>query len=322
MLNKRLFLFLFLLIPMASALDINDRLFVNTVTNYSIYINETATFSGINVTDSGRIEFYGLDTSSTIGKFWNVNDTYTSVIDIFGLTNSLIYYGNGTIAQESFSGDINITVPILSSVTVMNNYIINNTTPTPSNDPISSGGGGSTTKVNNTLLDDLLIQVENLDNSFIYFGNESIYYYASGSLNITLGDGDYFYIVDYEKIVPFNENNGTTAHDRSSNGNDLTIVGATWTTDGALRTLVAITDYTINPTTGLFTIVNDDYSWSWMNATWSYDVYTTAGESNNEGILALVKLIEGIKFLISAVFFGAVIYIIINWGFIKNKINQ
>ena len=119
-----------------------------------------------------------------------------------------------------------------------------------------------------------------------------------------------------------NENNGTTAHDTSGNSNDGTIIGATWVTDGILVTLTAITDYTINPTTGLFTIVNDDYSWSWMNATWSYDVYTTAGESNNEGILALVKLIEGIKFLISAVFFGAVIYIIINWGFIKNKINQ
>ena len=119
-----------------------------------------------------------------------------------------------------------------------------------------------------------------------------------------------------------NENSGTTAYDTSGLSNDGTITGATWFTDGLFVTLTSIVDYTINPTTGLFTIVNDDYSWSWMNATWSYDVYTTAGESNNEGILALVKLIEGIKFLISAVFFGAVIYIIINWGFIKNKINQ
>jgi len=150
-------------------------------------------------------------------------------------------------------------------------------------------------------------------------GNKIFYtnYVTNGDSNLSVAN-----IINNEISYKFNKNLGTTAHDFSGNSNDGTITGAIWTTDGALKTLTALTDYTINPTTGLFTIVNDDYSWSWMNATWSYDVYTTAGESNNEGILALVKLIEGIKFLISAVFFGAVIYIIINWGFIKNKINQ
>jgi len=278
MLDKRIFLLVFLLIPMTSTLDINDTLFINPVTNFSVYINETVTFSGINVTDAGRIEFFGLDTTSTIGKFWNINATYNSTIDIHGLTNSLIYYSNGTIILQEFTGDINIVLPVLSSAIVMNNYVINDTATTPSNDPISSGGGGGNTKVNNTLLDDLIIQIQNLDRSFIFMSNTTILKFLSGSLNITLSSDDYFYIVDYEELLAFNENSGTTAHDLSGNSNDGTITGATWATDGVLNTLTAITDYTINTATGLFTIVNDDFSWSQLFIDWSY----TVSESRND----------------------------------------
>lgn len=76
----------------------------------------------------------------------------------------------------------------------------------------------------------------------------------------------------------FNENNGTIAHDSSGNSNDGTISGTEWMTDGALKTLAAIVDYTINPTTGLFTIVNNDYSWSQLFIDWSY----TSAESRND----------------------------------------
>ena len=67
-----------------------------------------------------------------------------------------------------------------------------------------------------------------------------------------------------------NENNGTIAYDSSGNSNNGIINGATWFTDGILVTLVAITDYTLNPTTGLFTIVNNDYSWSQLLTSWTY----------------------------------------------------
>ena len=76
---------------------------------------------------------------------------------------------------------------------------------------------------------------------------------------------------EYTFRVNIDENNGTTAHDLSGNSNDGTITGATWTTDGALKTLTAITDYTINTATGLFTIVNDDYSWAELLSSWNYD---------------------------------------------------
>ena len=78
-----------------------------------------------------------------------------------------------------------------------------------------------------------------------------------------------------------NENNGTIAHDSSGNSNDGTIAGATWTTDGVLKTLTAITDYTINPTTGLFTIVNNDYSWAELFVTWDYNLRTDANNNAN-----------------------------------------
>jgi len=77
------------------------------------------------------------------------------------------------------------------------------------------------------------------------------------------------------------ENTGTTAHDVSGNSNDGIITGALWFTDGILNTLTAITDYTINPTTGLFTIVNSDYSWSQLFATWDYNLRTDIDNDAN-----------------------------------------
>lgn len=79
--------------------------------------------------------------------------------------------------------------------------------------------------------------------------------------------------------MDLNENSGTTAHDTSGNSNDGIITGATWLTDGILVTLIAITDYTINAATGLFTIVNTDYSWSELITTWSYAVISDAGSA-------------------------------------------
>jgi len=67
-----------------------------------------------------------------------------------------------------------------------------------------------------------------------------------------------------------NENSGTTAYDTSGLSNDGTITGATWFTDGLFVTLTSIVDYTINPTTGLFTLVNSDYSWSGLITSWNY----------------------------------------------------
>ena len=68
-----------------------------------------------------------------------------------------------------------------------------------------------------------------------------------------------------------NENNGTIAHDSSDNSNDGTLIGVPiWTTNGILVTLTALTDYIINPTTGLFTIVNSDYSWSELVVSYNY----------------------------------------------------
>ncbi len=80
-----------------------------------------------------------------------------------------------------------------------------------------------------------------------------------------------------------NENSGTTAHDVSGNSNDGIITGALWFTDGILITLTAVTDYTINAATGLFTIANTDYTWAELLVTWNYIIsnadYTVAGDA-------------------------------------------
>jgi len=70
--------------------------------------------------------------------------------------------------------------------------------------------------------------------------------------------------------LDFDENQGTIAYDTSGNANHGTITGATWSTDGILKTLTTLTDYTIDTATGLFTIVNSDYTWSELKVTWDY----------------------------------------------------
>ncbi len=292
MLDKRFLLLLLLLLPVASAVDVTDTLFINTITNFSAYIDATVTFDSVSVTDSGRIEFYMLNTQSTIGKFENINATYISVIDIFNLTNALVYYGNGTILTQVFTGNINISMAILSSVTVMNNYIINDTAPPSSGDPINEGGGGSS-KINNTLLDPLLIQIENLDKSFIFMSNETILNFVDGDLNITLNEGEFFYIVDYQELLAFNENNGTIAHDLSGNLNNGTLNGPIWVTDGILIILAAIIDFTINPTTGLFTIINNNYFFSWIEIQWSYQGESAARSVGEASLNAILVYTEG-----------------------------
>ncbi len=257
---------------MVSAISVNDTLYINTVTNFSIYVNESVTFDSINLTDTGRIEISGLNTTATVGNFYNINDTYNSTIDFFGLTNALIFWQNGTIINQQFTGNINLSMPTLTNITIMNNYVIDDGDTPSSGDPVNSGGGPGDTKINNTLLGPLAIQVENLDNSFIFMSNTTVLTFVDGSLNITLSPDEFFYIVDYEQLLAFNENQGTTAHDLSGNSNDGTLTGPTWATDGILITLTALTDYTINPTTGLFTIVNNDFSWSELIVSYTYGV--------------------------------------------------
>lgn len=84
-----------------------------------------------------------------------------------------------------------------------------------------------------------------------------------------------------DKILDYNlnENTGTTAYDTSGNSNDGTIAGALWNNDGVLNTLVAVTDYTINTATGLFTIVNTDYVYSWINVTWTNNIQSIKRDS-------------------------------------------
>lgn len=65
-----------------------------------------------------------------------------------------------------------------------------------------------------------------------------------------------------------NENSLTTAYDTSGNGNDGTISGATWQDDGVDVSLTEGTDYSI--TGDVFTILNTDYAWSGIDASWDF----------------------------------------------------
>ncbi len=114
-----------------------------------------------------------------------------------------------------------------------------------------------------------------------------------------------------EQRLPFNENNGTVVHDTSGNSNNGIIDGATWTTDGALKTLVATFDYTLSTTTGLFTITNNDYSWAELLTTWSYTVTSDAGGAADSMIDQFANYPALIGLVGTIVFLGLVIGILV-----------
>lgn len=307
MLDKRFILLFLLILPLASAVSMNDTLFVNTITNYSIYINETVTFDEARVTDAGRIEFYNPITDETIGRFYNINDTYNSVVDFYNLTNALIFYGNGTIIQQEFTGQINISVPILTNITVMNNYIIDDGETPASGDTINRGGGSGDTKVNNTLVEPVSIQIINLNKSFIFMSNLTVLRFVTGSLNITISEDEYFYIVDYEEYLRLNENEGTIAHDSSTNSNDATINGASWDNDGVLVTLIDTADYTVDDFIGILEILNQEYVFGFIMASW---VYLVDDQICSDEVISLLEL--AVLFLSLAVMLFSIGYGIYN----------
>ncbi len=271
MLNKKLFiLLLLLLVPVSSAINITDTLFSSNITNYSIYINETIIMDSATVTDEGRIEFRGIVTEVTIGKMYNTNDTHNSVVDIFGLINALIFYGNGTVLEQAFAGDINISVDIGNNVTVLNNYIIDDTNDPATGDEINQGGGSGATRVDDITLDTLLIQIQNLDRSFIYMSNETTIPYVTENINISLDSMEYFYILDFATILPMNENNGTILHDTGSGTDNAEIFNASWTNDGVFINLTEGVDYVTSG--NIFTVVNLIYSWTEIISDFSINV--------------------------------------------------
>jgi len=82
--------------------------------------------------------------------------------------------------------------------------------------------------------------------------------------------------------MPFDD---ASVEDKSGNANHGTNYGATFT-DVLLEyvTLTNAVDYTIDTSSGLFTIVNNDYVWSWMNASWDYVDGEDCATLNVEGV--------------------------------------
>ena len=71
---------------------------------------------------------------------------------------------------------------------------------------------------------------------------------------------DYFDgLIGYYK---FNENNNSVVYDVSSYGNNGTISGATWNNNGIDNILTQNIDYNLDTSSGIFKILNSEYSWS------------------------------------------------------------
>lgn len=131
--------------------------------------------------------------------------------------------------------------------------------------------------------------------------NENIIY------NLYSKNDTYSILGDMVLNLKLNENTGTTTYDSSGNGNDGVILGASWDNDGVLNTLTNGEDYTINTGTGLFTIIDSDYSWSGLSASWDYHTI------NNRNLPANIVL-HLIEIFIALSFIG------LAWLYIQSKI--
>lgn len=96
--------------------------------------------------------------------------------------------------------------------------------------------------------------------------------------------------------LKLNENNGTVAYDSSGNSNNGTISGATWQTDGQTTSLTEGVDY--SHTSDTFTLLNNDYLYSWIDTSYNYDSQTSDGNRN-----ATVLRLAGIVIISSLLFF-------------------
>lgn len=134
----------------------------------------------------------------------------------------------------------------------------------------SPSGGGGDTQINNTYGDSVLIEITNLSRTFIYQSNETIYTFLNGNLNITLEGNEYFYMVNYEELLKFSENQGTIAYDVSGNSNDGTITGATWNNTETTIALISAIDYTLVGSNAKFQILDNDLDRTGINVTYTY----------------------------------------------------
>lgn len=87
-------------------------------------------------------------------------------------------------------------------------------------------------------------------------------------------------------LFKLNENNGTIAYDASGNGNNGTISGATWQTDGQTRILES-SDYSISDN-GALRLLNSIYSYSLLTVV--HSAYVNDENSSNRSSNTLLNL--------------------------------
>ena len=166
------------------------------------------------------------------------------------------------------------------------------------------------------LLDEVVFYSEPLSEEDIKFSYVVTY-------NGTYNQGENYCYPYLSSKLLLNENQGTIAHDSSSNANHGTIKSATWNTDGIINTLTSVTDYTINTATGLFTIVNTDYVWSGLEASWDYTLKNEKEGYDSMGttITGLASFADWIAIIVVTISAGIVLTIILsNFGRKRNTI--
>ncbi len=155
------------------------------------------------------------------------NNTHSSNLDleIYNLTNALIYNPNGTVYGNSNvnsnDGNVNITLQAGNSSFVLDNYNITKSVDRD-NDPLWNS---TLNLINNTLDSDITVTTYGWTNAFMYFSNGSVK--QGGDQTITISSGGLVFITNQWNGTLNSTLNRIYKDSITLNGNrNLTIIGS------------------------------------------------------------------------------------------------
>jgi len=122
--------------------------------------------------------------------------------------------------------------------------------------------------------------------------------------------------------LKFNEDYDSIAYDSSGNNNYGVIINnVTWQNDGVLKTLTEDVDYSLNSATGILSLLDNSYLYSFLIASWTTTkAITTVADINFIDLTTIQNNIGG--FFIGFVALLGIMGVIIGIKIIINKLRE
>lgn len=302
-----------------------------TASNSFFYDRREGAAYGEDHTALNIVPGYG-ENLTTLG--YNVN------VSIQNISNSLIFWDNGTLIYANKTGSEVFSFLDNQTIYILDNYLLEEND-VMTNSPLNFTVSNLTHKhISNTL--SLAINSTVSFNVADCFSLSNITYRSnSGAFNTVYTADNYtcsgnvvtLFLTNIEPAIASNEviinylydpavlllrfkiteYEGNQTYDSSGYSFNGTLFGVDWGTDGLNVSLTENTDYMLNTSTGLFTLINFNLAWNFLNIGYGYyNTSTTGGPPEEFGFhVSILKIIAG---------FIAIIILIVVYVFIRNRL--